>query len=80
MQAIGDFWEYFSPVLEATPANSSRDLQLFVEFVDGVLVNGGEGEKETLKVRFGLGGLTDGDFAACVFQFFLITLDYLYVG
>lgn len=64
VQAVGDFWEYFSPVLEATPANCSRDLQRVVKFVDEVLVNGGEGEKEALKVRFGLEGLTDGDFAA----------------
>ena len=67
VQAVGDFWEYFSPVLEVTPANCSRDLRRVVEFVDGVLMGGGgdgDGEKEALKVKFGLGGLTDGDFAA----------------
>ena len=64
VQAVGHFWEYFSPVLEATPANCTRDLRRVVEFVDGVLVNGGDGEKEALKGRFGLGGLTDEDFAA----------------
>ncbi|KAK4642866.1 hypothetical protein QC761_401260 [Podospora bellae-mahoneyi] len=64
VEAIGDFWQYFVPVLEAMPKNCTRDVERVVEFADEVLGGGTEGEKEGLKEKFGLGGLEDEDFAA----------------
>ncbi|KAK0665427.1 putative serine protease [Cercophora samala] len=64
VEAIGDFWQYFVPVLEAMPKNCTKDVERVVVFADEVLGKGTEGEKEGLKQKFGLGGLTDEDFAA----------------
>ncbi|KAK4173910.1 putative serine protease [Triangularia setosa] len=64
VEAIGDFWQYFVPVLDAMPANCTRDVERVVVFVDGVLNEGTVEEKEGLKGMFGLGRLSDEDFAA----------------
>jgi len=55
---------YFQPVLEATPANCSKDWQSAIGHIDTVLAKGTRREKLRLKERFLLSDLTDGDFGA----------------
>ena len=64
VQSLGDFWQYFQPVLEATPKNCSSDLQLAIEHIDSILLDGSDEEKQNLKDRFMLGDLEDVDFAS----------------
>ena len=64
VQAIGDFWQYFEPVREATPQNCTKDLTAAIGHIDHVLLNGSEPEKKKLKDKFLLGDLEDADFAS----------------
>lgn len=64
VEAIGDFWQYFAPVLEATPQNCSTDLIAVIEYVDNILLHGNSSEKTKLKDLFLLGDLEDADFAS----------------
>lgn len=64
VEAIGDFWQYFQPVIEATPQNCSKDLGDVIDYIDDVLLHGEECDKQNLKDRFKLGDLEDGDFAS----------------
>jgi hypothetical protein len=64
VQAVGDFWEYFVPVMEATPQNCTKDLTDVISYIDSVLLNGKPEKKQKLKEKFMLGDLEDADFAA----------------
>lgn len=64
VEAIGDFWQYFVPVQEATPKNCSSDVGLVIDYVDYVLTHGSKKKKQALKAKFGLKELNDADFAA----------------
>ncbi|VUC33014.1 unnamed protein product [Clonostachys rosea] len=64
LEAIRDFWQYFRPVQEATPANCSKDLNAAMVYIDNLLLNGTEEEKFELKDKFMLGDQEDGDFAS----------------
>ncbi len=64
VEAIGDFWQYFAPVQEATPQNCSKDLSLVIDYVDDVLLQGDAAQKKALKDAFMLHDLEDADFAA----------------
>ncbi|KAL2162502.1 hypothetical protein VTH06DRAFT_7416 [Thermothelomyces fergusii] len=64
VEAIGDFWQYFVPVQEATPRNCSADVGAVIDYVDSVLTSGSRTAKKALKELFGLGELEDADFAA----------------
>lgn len=64
VEAVGDFWQYFVPVLEATPKNCSADVQAVVAHVDNVMRHGNRLEKLNLKAKFKLEDLTDADFGA----------------
>ncbi|KAI1192412.1 serine carboxypeptidase S28-domain-containing protein [Nemania serpens] len=66
VQAVGDFWQYFVPVQEATPKNCSADVNTVIEYVDSVLLHGSSREKAQLKAKFKLGGLQDADFASAI--------------
>ena len=61
---MGDFWQYFQPVQEATPKNCSSDVNAVVNYVDLVLSFGSKAKKQELKEKFLLGDLEDADFAA----------------
>lgn len=64
VQAIGDFWQYFVPVQEATPKNCSADVNSVINYVDAVLTHGSPKEKTLLKAKFQLQGVEDADFAS----------------
>ncbi|KAK5662263.1 hypothetical protein OQA88_8168 [Cercophora sp. LCS_1] len=64
VESVGDFWEYFTPVLEATPQNCSKDVQAVIDHVDRVLSHGSRKDKMRLKNRFMLTSLSDVDFAS----------------
>ena len=64
VEGIRDFWQYFQPVLEATPQNCSSDLNNVIDYIDEVLLNGEDDQKQKLKDRFMLGDLEDADFAS----------------
>jgi hypothetical protein len=64
VEAVGDFWQYFVPVQEATPRNCSADVDKVIKYVDVVLSFGSEKRKRELKDQFMLGELEDGDFAS----------------
>ncbi|KAI0383468.1 peptidase S28 [Hypomontagnella monticulosa] len=66
VEAIGDFWQYFVPVQEATPKNCSADLNTVINYIDSVLLHGSPREKAKLKDKFKLGGLQDADFASAL--------------
>ncbi|KAI1080058.1 peptidase S28 [Whalleya microplaca] len=66
VEAIGDFWQYFVPVQEATPQNCSSDLSAAIEYIDTILLHGAPNEKAELKNKFKLGDLEDADFAAAL--------------
>jgi hypothetical protein len=63
VEAIGDFWQYFAPVQEATPKNCSADVGAVINYVDLVLSFGSKQAKQELKEKFLLGDLEDADFA-----------------
>ncbi|KAK4442205.1 peptidase S28 [Podospora aff. communis PSN243] len=66
VQAVGDFSPYFASIMEATPQNCSTDLQAVISYVDKTLQQGNPREKEDLKAKFKLDGLTDEDFASAL--------------
>ncbi len=68
VEAVGDFWQYFAPVQEATPKNCSADVDKVVNYVDLVLTHGSEKKKRELKEKFMLEELEDEDFARSVPQ------------
>ncbi|KAK4162907.1 peptidase S28 [Cladorrhinum sp. PSN259] len=63
VQAVTDFWQYYVPIQDATPANCSADISAVVDHVDSILLNGTAKQKDSLKAKFSLSGLTDADFA-----------------
>ncbi|KAK4150729.1 hypothetical protein C8A00DRAFT_36670 [Chaetomidium leptoderma] len=66
VEAVGDFWQYFAPVQEATPKNCSADISSVINYVDLVLSFGSKERKQELKDKFMLGELEDVDFAAAL--------------
>lgn len=66
VEAVGDFWQYYVPILEATPRNCSVDVRTVVAHVDEVMMHGNHTEKLALKAKFKLSDLTDADFGAYV--------------
>jgi len=66
VEAVGDFWQYFVPVQEATPQNCTKDLSAVIDHIDEVLKHGSETQKNKLKAKFLLQDLEDADFAALV--------------
>ena len=64
VQALYDYWGYFTPVMEGMPANCSADVQAVVRHVDEVLTAGSDEDKANLKSLFGAETLIhDDDFA-----------------
>ncbi|MCJ1312185.1 hypothetical protein MMC25_005859 [Agyrium rufum] len=64
VEAIYNYWEYFTPIQEGMPTNCSKDTNLVINHVDQVLTTGTDAEKQSLKEMFGLGSVTHGsDFA-----------------
>ncbi|KAK3998136.1 hypothetical protein QBC44DRAFT_228326 [Cladorrhinum sp. PSN332] len=66
VQAVSDFWQYFVPIQEATPANCTADIYAVIEHVDSILFSGTVKQKDALKTQFGLFGLEDADFASAL--------------
>ncbi|KAK7209164.1 hypothetical protein V2G26_016342 [Clonostachys chloroleuca] len=66
VEIISDFWQYFTPVLEATPKNCSRDINDAIEYIDHVLLHGNTKQKHELKDKFLLADLSDADFASAL--------------
>lgn len=66
VEAIYDFWEYSKPIQEALPQNCSADVNAVVQYIDGVLAFGNEGDVTKLKTNFGLSALNNADFAEIV--------------
>ncbi|KAK1999076.1 serine carboxypeptidase S28 [Colletotrichum falcatum] len=64
VQAIEDFWQFFTPIEQALPQNCSKDIKLVIKQVDHVLDNGTAQEIDAMKQKFGLDTLGDNaDFA-----------------
>ncbi|KAK3349774.1 serine-type peptidase-like protein [Lasiosphaeria hispida] len=63
VQAVGDYWQYFSAAQKAMPQNCSADVQKVIGHVDQVLYKGRGEDKLRLKEKFMLSGLSDADFA-----------------
>ncbi|CAM1508761.1 Fc.00g056090.m01.CDS01 [Cosmosporella sp. VM-42] len=66
VQAVGDFWQYFRPVMETTPRNCTKDLIKVIDHIDDILLNGSRKQKQKLKNNFWLGDLEDADFASAL--------------
>ncbi|KAH9886027.1 peptidase S28 [Cubamyces lactineus] len=64
VEAIADFWEYYTPIRQYMPQNCSSDVQAVIAHVDKVYQSGNETEIQSLKDIFGLGSVAHGgDFA-----------------
>ncbi|RYP05719.1 hypothetical protein DL764_003612 [Monosporascus ibericus] len=63
VQAIHDFWQYFTPIEAALPRKCSRNLRTAIHYIDSVFQGGNEEQIAQLKTFFGLGSLRDADFA-----------------
>ncbi|KAK2627286.1 hypothetical protein QTJ16_003252 [Diplocarpon rosae] len=61
VEAIFDYWQYFTPIQEGMPKNCSKDITAVVEYMDDVFQHGTESEKVELKTQFGLGALDHYD-------------------
>ncbi|CZS88951.1 related to serine protease [Rhynchosporium graminicola] len=61
VEAIYDWWQYFTPILENLPKNCSNDISTVIEHMDHVFLHGKESEKVALKARFGLESLHNDD-------------------
>ncbi|KAF1961954.1 hypothetical protein CC80DRAFT_401871 [Byssothecium circinans] len=66
VESVSDFWMYFEPVREATPANCTADQVAVINYIDGVLLNGTAAQKKALKDKFKLGDLEDTDFGGAI--------------
>ena len=67
VQAISDYWAYFSPVQEGMPKNCSKDVNLVIEHIDDVLKTGSDEAVYDLKAMFGLETVEhNDDFAAAL--------------
>ncbi|KAL8289556.1 hypothetical protein RB601_005461 [Gaeumannomyces tritici] len=67
VEAVGDFWRYFSPVQEGMPRNCSADVRKVIEHVDKVLLTGSPQEKLAIKTKFGFADLEhDSDFGSAI--------------
>ena len=65
VEALFDYYGYFTPVMEGMPVNCSTDIQAVVKYVDGILTNGTDDDKNSLKAMFGAESLVhDDDFAS----------------
>lgn len=63
VEAIHDFWAYFTPVEQALPRNCSTDIKAVIQHVDLVFDSGDDADIAALKARFGLETLNAMDFA-----------------
>ncbi|KAF9881706.1 hypothetical protein CkaCkLH20_00852 [Colletotrichum karsti] len=69
VQAIEDFWQFFTPIEQALPRNCSADVKLVVKKVDSILDKGDKKKIAAMKNDFGLASLDDdGDFAKILYQ------------
>lgn len=66
VEAVSDFWQYFVPVMEATPQNCTKDLTAVIDYVDEILLHGSAKQKQKLKAKFMLEDLEDADFGAAL--------------
>lgn len=67
VEAISNYYEYFTPVMQGMPQNCSNDLQLVISHVDSVLTNGSKSDVSKLKSMFGLGDVQhNDDFGAAI--------------
>ncbi|KAK6066992.1 serine carboxypeptidase S28 [Seiridium cupressi] len=63
VEAIHDFWSYFTPIDQALPTNCSNDVKAVVQYVDYVFAEGDDDDIEELKAKFNLEDLNAMDFA-----------------
>lgn len=63
VEAIHDFWTFFSPIEQALPTNCSNDIKAVVKYVDYVFEQGDKDDIEELKAKFNLEDLNAMDFA-----------------
>ena len=61
VQAISDYWAYFTPVQLGMPKNCSKDVNLVINHMDDVLTTGSEDEVMDLKAMFGLESIEHND-------------------
>lgn len=61
VEAILDFWAYFTPIRENMPQNCSADVQAVVAYVDQVFTSTNETAIEEVKDAFGLSDLSHVD-------------------
>lgn len=61
VEAISDFWEYFSPVQQNMPQNCSRDVSAVIDYMDDTIKTGNKQAIDELKRNFGLTNVTHND-------------------
>jgi len=67
VEAITDYYAYFTPIREYMPQNCSSDVQAVVAYLDQIHAENDTVAIQNLKDAFGLGGLTHiDDFAAAL--------------
>ncbi|KAI0132335.1 peptidase S28 [Xylariales sp. AK1849] len=63
VEAIHDFWTFFSPIEQALPTNCSNDIKAVIKHVDYVFAEGDGDDIHELKAKFNLQNLNAQDFA-----------------
>lgn len=76
VQAITDFWGYFTPIRENMPKNCSADVEKVINHMDTVFTFGKKSDQQALKELFGLGAVTHNDDVtgvgtSCVHEFII---------
>ncbi|KAF9219959.1 hypothetical protein BS17DRAFT_716083 [Gyrodon lividus] len=67
VEAITDYYGYFTPIREYMPQNCSSDVQAVIAYLDLVYAENNTAAIQSLKEAFGLGGLSHiDDFAAAL--------------
>ncbi|EPS30153.1 hypothetical protein POX_b02836 [Penicillium oxalicum] len=67
VEAIYDYWQYFSPVQQGMPQNCSRDVSRVIDHIDKIYRSGSEKKMQELKEMFGLGDIEHfDDFASAL--------------
>ncbi|KAJ5766315.1 Peptidase S28 [Penicillium nucicola] len=66
VEAIYDYWGYFTPVQEGMAKNCSTDVARVIKHIDEVYESGNEKKIQKLQDMFGLGDLEFDDFASAL--------------
>jgi pimeloyl-ACP methyl ester carboxylesterase len=72
VEAMTDYYSYFTPIREYMPQNCSSDVQAVIAYLDQLYAENNTAAMQSLKEAFGLGGLSHIDDFASALQYNLM--------